>query len=91
VTAAWLPEGLEWGAFGAALRARGLVLAGGQGKWTGRILRVGHMGDVTWQEIDDALAVMAQALGELGRPVDEASARESARSAYDARAGAGVA
>jgi aspartate aminotransferase-like enzyme len=88
VTAAWLPEGLEWSAFGAALRARGLVLAGGQGKWTGRILRVGHMGDVAWQEIDDALSVMAEILGQVGRPVDGTAAREAARAAFDARTGA---
>ena len=31
VTAAWLPEGLEWGPFNAAMRAKGLIVAGGQG------------------------------------------------------------
>jgi aspartate aminotransferase-like enzyme len=31
VTAAWLPDGLEWGPFNAAMRAKGLVVAGGQG------------------------------------------------------------
>src|SRR5574338_68323 len=36
VTAAWVPPQIEWGALNAALLARGLVLAGGQGKWTGR-------------------------------------------------------
>jgi aspartate aminotransferase-like enzyme len=95
VTAAWLPDGLEWSAFGAALRARGLVLAGGQGKWTGRILRVGHMGDVAWPEIDDALRVMAEALEELGRSVNGEAAREAGRAAFaaaaEAETGAGVA
>jgi len=91
VTAAWLPDGLEWGTFGAALRSRGLVLAGGQGKWTGRILRIGHMGDVAWAEIDDALAVLAETLQEVGRPADVAAAREAGRAAHDARAAAGVA
>jgi aspartate aminotransferase-like enzyme len=95
VTAAWLPDGLEWSAFGAALRARGLVLAGGQGKWTGRILRVGHMGDVAWPEIDDALRVMAEVLEEFGRSVDGEAAREAGRAAFaaaaEAETGAGVA
>jgi len=90
VTAAWLPDGLDWGEFGSALRSRGLVLAGGQGKWTGRILRIGHMGDVSWGEIDAALAVMAEALAAEGRPVDSAAAREAGRAAYDARAAVGV-
>ena len=46
VTAAWLPEGLEWGPFNARMRARGLIVAGGQGKMAGRIMRFGHMGMV---------------------------------------------
>lgn len=90
VTAAWLPDGLDWGEFGSALRSRGLVLAGGQGKWTGRILRIGHMGDVAWGEIDAALAVMAEALVAVGRPADHAAVRDAGRAAYDARAGVGV-
>jgi aspartate aminotransferase-like enzyme len=90
VTAAWLPDGLDWGEFGSALRSRGLVLAGGQGTWTGRILRIGHMGDVAWGEIDAALAIMAEALGALGRLADPAAARDAGRAAYDARAAVGA-
>lgn len=90
VTAAWLPDGLDWGEFGSALRSRGLVLAGGQGKWTGRILRIGHMGDVAWGGIDAALTVMAEALEAMGRPADPSAARDAGRAAYDARAGVGV-
>jgi aspartate aminotransferase-like enzyme len=86
VTAAWLPDGLEWSAFGAALRGRGLVIAGGQGKWAGRILRLGHMGDVTWAEIDDALAVMAETLVSLGAAVDATRVRAAAQAAHDAAA-----
>jgi aspartate aminotransferase-like enzyme len=87
VTAAWLPDGLDWGEFGSALRSRGLVLAGGQGKWTGRILRIGHMGDVAWGEIDAALTVMGETLEALGRPADPAAARDAGRATYDALAG----
>ncbi|HJT63283.1 MAG TPA: alanine--glyoxylate aminotransferase family protein [Candidatus Limnocylindria bacterium] len=86
VTAAWLPDGIEWSALGAAMRARGLVVAGGQGKWTGRILRVGHMGDVTWEEIDAALEVMGEALSEVGVAEDGARARDAGRAAYEAAA-----
>ena len=46
VTAAWLPEGVEWAALNKAMRARGLVVAGGQDAWPGKILRIGHLGDV---------------------------------------------
>ena len=79
VTAAWLPDGLEWGSFNASLRERGLVIAGGQGKWTGRILRFGHMGEVGYDEMADAFAVMGEVLG-----TDGAAAAEAGRGAYEA-------
>ena len=47
VTAARIPDGLDWSAFNKALKARGLVLAGGQGKLKGKIFRLGHLGSVT--------------------------------------------
>ena len=40
VTAAWLPEGIEWAPFNADMRSRGLVIAGGQGKWAGQDLPI---------------------------------------------------
>jgi aspartate aminotransferase-like enzyme len=63
VTAAWLPSGLDPKAFSAALRERGLVVAGGQGKLKGRIVRLGHLGWVTVDDIADAIAVIEDALG----------------------------
>jgi len=89
VTAAWLPDGLEWAPFNAAMRSRGLVIAGGQGKWTGRILRFGHMGHVEWPDIGDALRALAETLREFGHPPDpvatEAAGREAFESALVAR------
>jgi len=82
VTAAWLPDGIEWGLFNAAMRAKGLVIAGGQGKWTGRILRFGHMGDVGIDEMADALAIMGGTLPEFGHAADGAAAADAARAAY---------
>jgi aspartate aminotransferase-like enzyme len=84
VTAAWVPSGLEWGPFNAAMRARGLIVAGGQGAWTGRILRFGHMGEVGIDEMADAARVMGETLAGLGRPADGAAAADAARAAYDA-------
>jgi aspartate aminotransferase-like enzyme len=83
VTAAWLPDGLEWGPFNAAMRARGLIVAGGQGKMAGRILRLGHMGDVHISEIADALRVMGEVLAAAGRPADGAAAADAATAAHD--------
>ena len=62
VTAAWLPDGLDGKAFFAALRERGLVVAGGQGSLKGKVLRVGHLGWVTTDDIADAIEVMGDVL-----------------------------
>ena len=79
VTAAWLRDGLEWAPFHAAMRERGLVVAGGQGKWAGKILRFGHMGEVGYDEMADAFAVMGDVLG-----TDGAAAADAGRAAYEA-------
>jgi aspartate aminotransferase-like enzyme len=84
VTAAWLPEGLQWGPFNAAMRARGLVVAGGQGKWSGRILRFGHMGDVGIDELADALRIMGRTLPEFGHATDADAAAQAAHEAFEA-------
>ncbi len=69
VTAARVPEGLDWKSFNGAIKARGVVLAGGQGKLKGQIFRVGHLGSVALGEILDALAVLEAVSLETGRPV----------------------
>jgi aspartate aminotransferase-like enzyme len=85
VTAAWLPDGLEWAPFNAAMRARGLVIAGGQGKWSGRILRFGHMGDVGIDEMAEALEIMGGTLPAFGHDADGAAAGHAAREAFEAQ------
>jgi aspartate aminotransferase-like enzyme len=74
VTAAWLPEGVEWAALNKAMRARGLVVAGGQDRLAGQILRVGHLGDVDKAHVEAALGVIAEALAELGVRTPETAA-----------------
>ena len=83
VTAAWLPDGLEWQPFNAELRARGLVIAGGQGKWAGRILRFGHMGAVRLEELTEAIRVLGETLPDFGVAVDAAAAVAAARDRYE--------
>jgi aspartate aminotransferase-like enzyme len=69
VTAAWIPEGLDWKAFNAGLKRRGLVLAGGQGKLKGRIFRLGHLGSVTTDDIIAAVSALEAQAIEAGLPV----------------------
>lgn len=84
VTAAWVPDGVEWGPFNEAMRAHGLVIAGGQGKWAGRILRFGHMGEVGIDEMVQALQIMGDLLPSFGHTADAAAGARTAREAFDA-------
>jgi aspartate aminotransferase-like enzyme len=61
VTAVRIPESIDWKSFNAAVRERGLVLAGGQGKLKGKIFRVGHLGSVTTDDILAAVGVIEEA------------------------------
>ncbi|GAB4272573.1 MAG: aminotransferase class V-fold PLP-dependent enzyme [Candidatus Rifleibacteriota bacterium] len=45
VTAVKLPENIEWKKFNEACRAKGLALAGSYGKLSGKVFRIGHMGN----------------------------------------------
>jgi aspartate aminotransferase-like enzyme len=67
VTAAKLPEGHDWKAFNGAIKAHGVVLAGGQGKLSGKIFRLGHLGSVTVEEILGVIAVLETVSMEQGR------------------------
>jgi aspartate aminotransferase-like enzyme len=91
VTAAWLPDGLEWAPFNAELRRGGLAIAGGQGKLAGKILRIGHMGAVTLAELTDALRVLGETLPEFGIPADAQAGVRAATAAHAAQAPAGIA
>jgi aspartate aminotransferase-like enzyme len=84
VTAAWLPDGLAWAPLNAAMRARGLAVAGGQGAFVGRILRCGHMGGVGIDEMRDAVRVIGEALAEMGRPADPVGALRAMDEVYQA-------
>ncbi len=79
VTAVIVPDGLDWKAFNTELKRRGLVLAGGQGKLTGRIFRLGHLGSVTVEEILGAMSVLEFVSIGMGRPVRPGAAVAAAQ------------
>jgi aspartate aminotransferase-like enzyme len=81
VTAAWVPDDLDWKAFNGELKRRGLVLAGGQGKLKGRIFRIGHLGAVEIEEVLGAIAVMEEASLRVGRAVEAGAAVAAAQRA----------
>lgn len=45
VTAFYVPDGWTWKEFDNALRSRGLVVGGNYGKLSGKVFRIGHMGN----------------------------------------------
>jgi aspartate aminotransferase-like enzyme len=81
VTAAWLPENVEWSILNRMLLERGLVLAGGQGKLAGQILRIGHLGAVSVADVVSAIETIEQALLELSLPIAAGTGPQAAREA----------
>ena len=66
VTAALPPPGLEVEALRRLLAERhGVVVAGGQGKMSGKMVRVGHLGAVAEGDVVQVIWAMEQALEEL--------------------------
>ena len=84
VTAAYVPAGIEWAALNKAMKARGLVLAGGQDDLAGKIMRMGHLGDVSVDDVVAAIGIIGAALTELGVSTDAGRAADAARSAANA-------
>jgi aspartate aminotransferase-like enzyme len=72
VTAVRVPEGVDLGALLSSVQERhNVVFAGGQGRLSGRIFRIGHLGWVDAAAIDKALLALQDGLeaqGWAGRP-----------------------
>jgi len=98
VTAAVVPDDLDWKAFNGEVKRRGVVLAGGQGKLTGKIFRLGHLGSVTLEEILGAMStleIVSLGVGRSVRPgaavgAAQVAALESMGVTMPAAVGAGV-
>ena len=81
VTAALVPAGLDWKVFNGEVKRHGVVLAGGQGKLTGSIFRLGHLGSVTLEEILGALSTLEVVSLQHGRAVEPGAAVAAAQRA----------
>jgi aspartate aminotransferase-like enzyme len=81
VTAARLPSGIEWAALNKSMRAKGLVVAGGQDHLAGQILRIGHLGAVSLDDVVAAIEIIGRAGAELGMATDPVLAAAAAREA----------
>ena len=67
VTAVKVPEGIDGGKLVSLARSEhSVVLAGGQGKLSGKIFRIGHMGQVSEDDIQEVLDTLKAVLPKVG-------------------------
>src|SRR5262249_3531098 len=82
VTARTPPASIETAAIVKRLRdTHGMVIAGGQDRLKGKIIRVGHMGAYDLADIDELLAALEECVTALGRPAT--GAVPAARAAWE--------
>ncbi len=81
VTSALVPDGVDWSALNNEFRVRGLQLAGGQGKMKGHLFRIGHLGDVTVDDIVTAIEIIEQSALAIGLAVKPDAGPAAARRA----------
>ena len=67
VTAVKMPEGIDGRALMGRMRTeKNVVLAGGQGKLSSSIFRIGHLGHVTEDDIEEVISALRELLPEVG-------------------------
>ena len=73
------PEGLDDKAFRSTLYENGVVVAGGLAQTAGRVFRMGHMGNLTADDVVFALEAVETTLQSLGRSVPPGAGVKAAR------------
>ncbi len=67
VTAVMIPKNVDGKKFMFMMRTnQNVVLAGGQGKMSEDIFRIGHLGHVTKGDIDEVMSALTKALPAVG-------------------------
>ncbi len=75
VTAIRYPEGIKDSDFRGLLKDRfGVVVAGAQAEWKGKVFRIGHMASTTWTELAAGWAAIEAAMARLGHPLPKGAA-----------------
>lgn len=76
VTSVHIPEGIEAKELLGTLRTDyNVVIAGGQGSLDGKIMRIGHMGQVPMTDLDEALGSLKAGLDKVGFQPNYSGAR----------------
>lgn len=83
VTAVWLPENIKFSALSNEMINRNIVIAGGLGELSGKIFRIGHMGEVNANDIISTLSALERSLKKLGYSLELGSAVKAAEEVLD--------
>lgn len=83
VTAVWLPENIKFSALSNEMINRNIVIAGGLGELSGKIFRIGHMGEVNANDIISTLSALERSLKKLGYSLELGSAVKAAEEVFD--------
>lgn len=78
VTAIFIPQGVEWAKLYSEMKSKNVEIAGGLGDLRGKIFRIGHMGEVTANDIIATLSSLERSLLRLGYKLELGSAVRAA-------------
>ncbi len=73
------PQGIDDKLFREALASNGVVVAGGLGPLAGVVFRMGHMGNLSFDQVDFAVHAVEKSLGELNYSFETQSGINAAR------------
>jgi alanine-glyoxylate transaminase/serine-glyoxylate transaminase/serine-pyruvate transaminase len=76
------PDGVDDAVFRAKFLEAGFVVAGGLGETSGRVFRMGHMGNLTKDQTLSAIGAMGEVLITMGKPAAPAAAVEAAAAVF---------
>ena len=74
------PEGVEDLSFRTKYLENGVVVAGGLGDTAGKVFRMGHMGNLSTNQVYFALEALEKTLASLGYKFDSGASLEAAKS-----------
>ncbi len=64
------PPGIHDGTFRSTLAEKGVIVAGGLGDVAGRVFRMGHMGNLSYSQVEFAIAAVEETLAALNYPFE---------------------
>lgn len=76
------PQGIEDSAFRTKLAENRVVVAGGLGKLKGKVFRMGHMGNISYSQVEFAVASVEKTLSEIGYEFRVGSGVQAARKIF---------